>query len=743
MNETEIFDRVVRERDPARQSDLLAELCGDDQPLKERVKKLLSAYEHPESFFEDPANLARDRAFDLTEDSNSDTIMHGTRIGPYKLLQEIGEGGMGRVYMAEQIEPVKRHVALKVIKPGMDSRRVIARFEAERQALAMMDHPNIAKVLDAGTTAQGYPYFVMELVNGRPITDYCDREKLATSQRLRLFIDVCRAVQHAHQKGVIHRDLKPSNIMVAEYDGKPVPKVIDFGVAKATGMQLTEKTLFTEFGQVIGTVEYMSPEQSRRNQLDVDTRSDIYSLGVVLYKLLTGETPFGHDRIRRAAWDEIAKIICEEDPPLPSVRIDSSASLSELAKQRNVGSAQLSSLVRGDLDWIVNKTLEKDRNRRYPSAGELADDIGRHLDQKPIVAGPQSSLYRFGKWVKRNRVGVGVLSGAGLVLVLFGVLAVRGYQETGQRSARVAAATQAAEFAMQRAIESPIGQEAYWETAKTHCERIRDAIADGTVKPATKKAATDVLNEFAFKKSERELAVQIENVVINGAPNTDLASWQKMEREMREFFRKHGFDLDREDPALIGKRIRDHRSKVMWADLLELWIGTLGHMQSIGGPKLSGAEIEGWADAIYVADDDPLRTGIRKFIYQSTHDRKLLDDLVEGVDVTSHSARTLSWLASCYSMVGAHDECDRLFRFALDRYPRDVMLAHDYGYALYHQQRYQEAARMYHRCLTLKDTVPGLWKSLARTLKKLGEKEAADRASAKAAMFESRNGLGM
>ena len=308
----------------------------------------------------------------------------GKVIGPYKLLEQIGEGGMGVVYMAEQQVPVRRHVALKIIKPGMDTRQVIARFEAERQALALMDHPNIAKVLDAGTTDSGRPYFVMELVKGVPITQYCDERRLTPRQRLELFITVCQAVQHAHQKGIIHRDLKPTNVLVAEYDDRPVTKIIDFGVAKAVGQQLTERTMFTQFGQVVGTIEYMSPEQAKFNQLDIDTRTDIYSLGVLLYELLTGETPFDRQRLHSAAFDEMLRIIREEEPPKPSTRLSSSESLPSIAAQRQLDPKKLTTLVSGDLDWIVMKSLEKDRTRRYETANDLARDIERYLHGQPV-----------------------------------------------------------------------------------------------------------------------------------------------------------------------------------------------------------------------------------------------------------------------------------------------------------------------------------------------------------------------
>jgi serine/threonine protein kinase/tetratricopeptide (TPR) repeat protein len=327
----------------------------------------------------------------------------GSEIGPYKLLQVIGEGGMGVVFMAEQTVPVERRVALKIIKPGMDTRQVIARFEAERQALAMMEHPHIAKVLDAGATDSGRPYFVMELVRGIPITKYCDEHRLTLKQRLELFLPVCQAVQHAHQKGIIHRDLKPSNVLVAQCDDQPIPKVIDFGVAKAA-KKLTDRTMFTEFGQVVGTLEYMSPEQAKFNQLDIDTRSDIYSLGVLLYELLSGSTPFDRKRLQSAAFDEMLRIIREEEPPRPSMRLSTSETLPSIAANRNVEPTRLNRSLQGELDWIVMKSLEKDRNRRYETASGFARDIEHYLHDEPVQACPPSTRYRLRKFARRNKV---------------------------------------------------------------------------------------------------------------------------------------------------------------------------------------------------------------------------------------------------------------------------------------------------------------------------------------------------
>src|SRR5688572_8002841 len=332
----------------------------------------------------------------------------GSHIGPYKLLEELGEGGFGVVWMVEQQEPIRRRVALKIIKLGMDTREVIARFEAERQALALMDHPNIARVFDAGATDSGRPYFAMELVRGVPITRYCDESRLSTEARLRLFVSVCHAVQHAHQKGVIHRDLKPSNILVTLHDGIPVPKVIDFGIAKATsGVRLTDKTLFTQFHAFIGTPAYTSPEQMEMSGLDVDTRSDIYSLGVLLYELLTGRTPFDPDTLAKSGLEATRRMLREIDPPRPSHRVGtlSDADRTSVAQQRGTDAVKLSVLLRGDLDWVVMRALEKDRTRRYETPSALAADIQRYLENEPVVARPPSNTYRARKFVRRHKVG--------------------------------------------------------------------------------------------------------------------------------------------------------------------------------------------------------------------------------------------------------------------------------------------------------------------------------------------------
>ncbi|MCL5279168.1 MAG: protein kinase, partial [Planctomycetes bacterium] len=403
-----IFLSAVQEHTPEQWGGYLDEVCQGDAQLRRRVEALLAAHQGKDRLLDDPAAVLMG-PLDPVEPMEAP----GTVIGRYKLLEKIGEGGMAVVYMAEQTEPIRRKVALKIIKLGMDTRQVIARFEAERQALALMDHPCIAKVLDAGATETGRPYFVMELVQGVSITEYCDKNSLSTKDRLILFLQVCHAVQHAHQKGIIHRDIKPSNVMVTHHDGKPVPKVIDFGIAKATNQKLTEKTLFTRYAHIIGTPTYMSPEQAELSDLDIDTRSDIYSLGVLLYELLTGTTPFSEEELRKVSYVEMQRVIREQEPVKPSTRIRTAT-----RERRSVGAGPRAcptsgghggpplQEVRGDLDWIVMKSLEKDRARRYETASGLAEDIRRHLESEPVLARGPSTTYRLRKFLRRHRVQV-------------------------------------------------------------------------------------------------------------------------------------------------------------------------------------------------------------------------------------------------------------------------------------------------------------------------------------------------
>jgi serine/threonine protein kinase len=487
-----VFSQAVECR-PEERAAFLAGACDGDAELRAKVQALLQAHESAEGFLPaEPRNQAP--AGPIAEQP-------GDRIGHYKLLQQIGEGGCGVEYVAEQEHPVRRRVALKIIKPGMDTKQIVARFEAERQALALMDHPNIARIYDAGVTGpplsspgegspfstlhsarsayHGRPYFVMELVRGVKITDYCDQNHLPTPQRLDLFIQVCRAIQHAHQKGIIHRDIKPSNILVTINDGVPVPKVIDFGIAKATQGRLTDQTLFTAFEQFIGTPAYMSPEQAAMTSLDIDTRSDIYSLGVLLYELLTGQTPFDTKELLAAGLDEMRRTICEKEPQRPSTRLRRTA-LTTPGSASPPHSSPLSS----DLDWIVMKCLEKDRTRRYETANGLARDIERHLNHEPVVARPPSALYEFQKAVRQHWVGFGaataVVGALGLGVVASSWEAVRATKAHSdevaarQRADRAARVATKAEIAA-RVAETNALRQAYSASLLSASEALENA----------------------------------------------------------------------------------------------------------------------------------------------------------------------------------------------------------------------------------------------------------------------------
>jgi serine/threonine protein kinase/WD40 repeat protein len=456
MRVEEVFSEAAKIDSVRARAAYLDRACFGDARLRERVEALLAAHDHADSFLETSAgesDAATSAVATLPATGYRSMIEGpGAVVGRYKLLQQIGEGGMGVVYMAEQEKPVRRRVALKIIKPGMDSQQVIARFEAERQALAMMDHPNIARVLDAGTTDTGRPYFVMELVQGIPITQYCDDKQLDTHARLELFIQVCNAIQHAHQKGIIHRDLKPSNVLIAIYDARPVPKIIDFGVAKALHQRLTERTMFTQFGAVVGTLEYMSPEQADMDLMGTDTRSDIYSLGVLLYELLTGSTPLDGKKLRSLGYAEMLKTIREVDPPKPSTRLSQSANeTASISAKRHTEPRRLQKLIAGDLDWIVMKCLDKDRTRRYETANGLAMDIQRHLQDEAVTASPPGQIYKLQKLVRRNKLTFAAIGSVVAALVI-------GLAASVWQAERATRATHKALAAESQAIDAQVNE---------------------------------------------------------------------------------------------------------------------------------------------------------------------------------------------------------------------------------------------------------------------------------------------
>jgi WD40 repeat protein/serine/threonine protein kinase len=461
--EQELFEQALALPSREAREGYLLRACGQNRELRKNVDKLLAAFNDVrEMDFLTSGDRAQEAQTVIAETKLPEGP--GTVIGRYKLLQQIGEGGMGVVYMAEQEEPVRRRVALKIIKLGMDTRQVVARFEAERQALALMDHPNIARVLDGGATEAGRPYFVMELVQGVPITEFCDKNKLRAKERLKLFIQVCHAIQSAHQKGIIHRDIKPSNVLVTLHHGEPMSKVIDFGIAKATNQKLTEKTLFTHYASMIGTPAYMSPEQAEMSSMDVDTRADVYALGVLLYELLTGSTPFPEKRLRDLGYGEMQRVILEEEPERPSTRLSTMAheQKAAMARSRSAEVASLSKLLRGDLDWVVMKCLEKDRTRRYDTANALAADIEHHLRQEPVNARPPSPLYRFQKLARRHNAAFAAAAAIAAVLVAgAGVSTWQAIRATeAERLAEASAQRATTETARAQGAEQSVRQQA-------------------------------------------------------------------------------------------------------------------------------------------------------------------------------------------------------------------------------------------------------------------------------------------
>jgi serine/threonine protein kinase len=567
-----LFSAALEYASEAERAAYLDRACAGDVALKAEVEGLLRAHGEAGGFLE--ARNADSTVSHLPSEGP------GTQIGPYKLLEVIGEGGMGVVYLAQQTEPVKRLVALKVIKAGMDSRQVLARFEAERQALALMDHPNIAKVLDAGTTGErrdvsppvdhhrradastlaGRPYFVMELVKGVPITRFCDERKLTPRERLELFLPVCHAIQHAHQKGIIHRDIKPTNVLVALYDGKPVPKVIDFGVAKAAGQPLTEKTLVTGLGAVVGTPEYMSPEQAELNQLDIDTRSDVYSLGVLLYELLTGTTPLTRKRLKEAALLEVLRVIREEEPQRPSTRLSTTEELPSIAASRGTEPARLSRLVRGELDWVVMKALEKDRNRRYGTANGFAMDVQRYLADEPLLACPPSARYRLRKFVRRNRraVGVGVLVAASLLVAVGGVAGSVGWASR-DRAARLAEA--AREQQVRDSEREHETNRALDEAARYRDQRdwVRASAALHRAEWLAAQGASDVIGQrIRDTVNDLRMTMRLEELFVEDPkrPFYNVLDRSILDPAYGEAFRNYGINVEALDAAEAAERIR-------------------------------------------------------------------------------------------------------------------------------------------------------------------------------------------
>jgi tetratricopeptide (TPR) repeat protein/serine/threonine protein kinase len=652
LPEESIFAQALEISSVAERAAFLDRACGNNQALRAQVEALLRAHERSGDVLDRPQQLL------LTTDLPGHE-RPGTMLGPYKLLEQIGEGGMGTVWMAEQTQPIQRRVAVKVVKAGMDSRQVLARFEAERQALALMEHPNIARVLDAGQTPSGRPYFVMELVKGKPITTYCDEKRLAVRERLELFGDVCRAVQHAHQKGIIHRDLKPSNVLVAPYDGRPVVKVIDFGVAKATGQRLTDKTLFTGFGALVGTPEYMSPEQAEVNNQDIDTRSDIYSLGVLLYELLTGSTPLTHKRLKDVALLEVLRLIREEEAPRPSTRLsESKDTLPSISAQRQTDPAKLTKLVRGELDWIVMTALEKDRNRRYETANGLAMDAQRYLADEPVLACPPSAAYQLRKFLRRYK---GPVLAASVIVLLLAVLAGSiGWV------ARDAAARRAETV---RVVTSALEESASWQKQRQLLEALSAARrAEGLLAGA--EVDESLRQRVRSRLADLELLDSLENVRLEKLTEAKGGDYDKEGADSLygQRFRGAGLDVEALPVEEAGQRIGRSTVATELAAVLDQWASVRREIREVDDSS--------WKDLLQLArlvDPDVWRTRVREALER--RDRRALLALASSEEVFALAPATLSVLGNA---LGAEKEsrtqAEAFLRKAQRLHPHDFWL---------------------------------------------------------------------
>jgi tetratricopeptide (TPR) repeat protein len=702
-----IFLTALEKYSPDRWPDYLDEACAGDADLRRRAEVLLQAHVEAGSLPDRPGVWPA-----LTVDQPPPPEGPGAVIGPYKLLQQLGEGGMGAVFLAEQSQPVQRKVALKIIKPDMGSRQAEARFEAERQALALMDHPNIARVLDGGTTDSGRPYFVMELVKGVPIVQYCDEHKLGPRQRLELFTGVCQAVQHAHQKGIIHRDIKPSNVLVALYDDRPAPKVIDFGVAKATGQQLTDKTLVTGFGAIVGTLEYMSPEQAGFDQLDVDTRSDVYSLGVLLYELLTGTTPLERKRCHGSVLD-LLRVIREEEPPRPSARLSTTEELPRIAATRGLEPRKLCGLVRGELDWVVMKALEKDRNRRYESAGAFSADVRRYLADEPVLACPPSVRYRLGKFSRRNRTGLGV---AGLVLVFLVLLGglvgwmagdravrrdrladnlagalnqVEQYQDQGKRAEARAALNRAEQLAAEARALSP-------------------ALSQRLAALKERLDAEDRDHDFIDRFENIRLEVQT-RVNVEGNHYSDRDSFPALKKALGDY----GIDVGSTAPAQAVARIQG-RPPAVQAQLL----AALGECSRCA-PETDVLTNRWLNEVLTTAERDPWRRGAWQAL--AARDWTTLGRLVRAVDVRQHPPSLLLEVAPVLD----RPTCLALVRSIQRAHPHNFWANHHLARELERNGRPAEAVRYYTAALAVRPNNAGTYLNRGIALRKAREWDGA------------------
>ncbi len=729
----ELFLKVLELRSPDERQEYLERACASDAALRAEVESLLEAGARAGSFLESPAAAPLIATVD-------DPIGErpGTIIGSYKLLEQIGEGGFGVVFMAEQTQPVRRKVALKVLKPGMDTRQVVARFEAERQALALMDHPNIARVLDGGQTSSGRPYFVMDLVKGLPITEYCDQAQLAPRERLELFVHLCQAVQHAHQKGIIHRDLKPSNVMVTLHDDKPVVKVIDFGIAEATGQQLTDKTLFTNFAQMIGTPLYMSPEQAQMSGLDIDTRSDIFSLGVLLYELLTSTTPFDKERLRTASYDEIRRIIREDEPPRPSTRISTLGQAgATMSADRKSDAKQLSRLCRGELDWIVMKCLEKDRNRRYETASSLAADVQRYLADEPVQACPPSTLYRFRKFARRHKARLVTMSVAVLAAFLVvGVVAGSLGWMARDRSLRQARLNLEVEHALDEAekacdqaltlTDNPYQWEAVLAAAASAFKRADGLAAQEEVglEPAVHEHLEALRARLDADENDRRFVARFDEIRLEQTEIHLAASAFKLEVAFSAFkkaFETHyAITFGAKPPEQVLKFL-EQRPRPIRQYLVAALDFSLPH-----APKEDPQAREWLAAVLWAVDSsDPWRQQAQAAI--GAHDWQALRKLLEGPAAARQSPIVLVGLTARSPWDGDSQMVD-LWRYIRQSYPGDFWanryLAGELHYFV-RPPRLEEAIRYYQAAIALRPRCPAVYIDMGNALGDKGELDGA------------------